>query len=200
MYKLALAPRLAAFGLLLVPGAATAATVIGASQVHVTSTNGDYLQIAELLAFDFGGMNVAYAGNMGTVSALNQYSAESQPSNAIDGVYPRSYYQTPGIYHSAGTAFDFLDVFFGAPTTLSSLTIYGRTDCCTERDIYDVSILNARNETLYSGVLDASQNGSATVTFDRPFAVPEPATWLIMLAGFGAVGAVLRRRPRLNAA
>jgi len=200
MHQLALASRLAALGLLLAPGAAAAATLVGASQVHVTSTDATYLQIAELLAFDFGGTNVAYAGNMGTVAALNQYSAESEPSNAIDGLYPRSYYDAPGIYHSMGTSLDYLNVFFGAPTNLASLTIYGRTDCCTSRDIFNVSILNARDEILYSGVLDARANGSATITFDQPVSVPEPATWLMMLAGFGAVGAVLRRRQRALAA
>jgi hypothetical protein len=28
-------------------------------------------------------------------------------------------------------------------------------------------------------------------------AVPEPAAWVVMVLGFGATGALLRRRPRL---
>ena len=189
-------PALALSALLLGFGVtAQAATVVGATQVHVTS--GDtYLQIAELLAYDFGGVDVAYAGEYATVSALNQYSETSQPINAIDGVYPRGYDSNPGIYHSAGTAGDFLNVFFYAPANLSSLTIYGRTDCCAERDLYNVTIFNAAHELLYSGSLDATTQGFATVNFDRPqgAAVPEPSLWATLVLGFATVGAALRRR------
>jgi hypothetical protein len=34
---------------------------------------------------------------------------------------------------------------------------------------------------------------------DIQTAVPEPATWLVMILGFGAVGAMLRRRRALTA-
>jgi hypothetical protein len=35
-----------------------------------------------------------------------------------------------------------------------------------------------------------------TVTSDAPSGVPEPATWALMIAGFGGAGAALRRRAR----
>lgn len=42
----------------------------------------------------------------------------------------------------------------------------------------------------------ANQTGFDNVTFgsDRPGAIPEPATWAMMITGFGMAGAVLRRR------
>ena len=44
-------------------------------------------------------------------------------------------------------------------------------------------------------------NGSPSVlTFDAPGGVPEPATWAMMLAGFGGMGALLRSRRRIAAA
>jgi hypothetical protein len=41
-------------------------------------------------------------------------------------------------------------------------------------------------------------NGSPSVlTFDAPGGVPEPATWAMMIAGFGGVGAMIRSRRRI---
>jgi hypothetical protein len=41
-----------------------------------------------------------------------------------------------------------------------------------------------------------SGNATLTYTFSTPTAVPEPATWALMLGGFGVVGAASRRRKR----
>jgi hypothetical protein len=184
--------------------AASAATVVDATEVHITSAANDYLQVAELVAMDFGGVDVAYvgAGHGGAVFAPDQYSSTSQPGNAIDGALPlaRSYYADPGIYHSEFSSGGYLNVFF-APTTLSSLSIYGRTDCCSQRDVYNITILNAGGQSLYTGVFDATgSNHMASVIFDRPTGfVPEPAGWALMLLGFGGVGAGLRRARRPSA-
>lgn len=44
-------------------------------------------------------------------------------------------------------------------------------------------------------------NGSQDLTFSATItAVPEPATWLMMIAGFGLVGSVMRRRTRVSVA
>jgi PEP-CTERM motif len=62
--------------------------------------------------------------------------------------------------------------------------------------------------THYQGVADVTGSGATTFTFaadgfpavdvviDRVFAtaVPEPASWALMITGFGAAGAMLRRR------
>lgn len=53
----------------------------------------------------------------------------------------------------------------------------------------------------HSVVLDYVEgNGSPSqLTFDAPASVPEPATWAMMLAGFGGLGAMLRSRRRAAA-
>jgi hypothetical protein len=112
--------------------------------------------------------------------------------NAIDGVFPRSYYDIPGIFHSLGAgAGEFLNVSFAAPTSLNSLTVYGRADGFQNRDFFNFTVFGANNAVLASGTLDARATGSATVNFA---VVPEPAVWTMMIAGFGGVGAMLRRR------
>lgn len=187
-------------------GAASAVVVFNATDIRVTSAlvgtiPDSYLQVGELLAFDFGNTDVAL---MGTPTGLTQYSATSQPNEAIDGVYPAAYdfgdgMGAAGIYHSGGTsALEFLNISLGMPTTLKRLTIYGRLDCCQYRDLYNVTIFGAERSVLYSGQLDARTKGFATVTFDPPggAAIPEPATWAMLLMGFGAIGALLRARRR----
>ena len=65
--------------------------------------------------------------------------------------------------------------------------------------------LGPRQGDLYGGFFSEVGVRGGTITF-TPLAatpgVPEPATWAMMLAGFGALGASLRRRPvvRLAAA
>jgi hypothetical protein len=171
---------------------ADAVTVNGATQIDITSASLTYIQIAEVIATQAGtGTDVALAANGGTATALNQYCGTCGPGDAIDGVYPRSYYDTPGIYTSAGTANDYLDIFLANPTNLASLTIYGREDCCQERDVFNVKILDSNSVVLYSGRIDTSavdaSGGGVTVNFDVA-ATPLPATWTMMLIGLAGLG------------
>lgn len=187
-------------------GAASAVVVANATDIRVTSAlfgtiPDSYLQVGELLAFDFGNTNVALTG---TPTGLSQYSSTSQPNEAIDNVYPAAYdfgdnMGAAGIYHSLGTSsFEFLNISFNMPRTLKRITIYGRLDCCQGRDLYNVTVFGAGNTTLFTGQLDARTNGFATVDFNAPgaAAIPEPATWAMLVMGFGSLGALLRARRR----
>ena len=170
---------------------AAAVVVTGATKIEVTNAFPDYLQVAELQAFNFGALNVAASANGGVASGSSVYAAYSTPDKAIDGNIGGNYYSDT-IFHSAGGGSgEFLDVTFAA-ANLSSLSIFGRTDCCGARDLYNVTIFNAAGATLYSGQIDA-RNQTGTVTFDAAV-VPEPASWALMVAGFGLVGFAARRR------
>lgn len=184
---------------------AHAATVVGATRITITSALPDYLQVAELLAFDFGNVNVALGANGATATALSQFfdanAPQGGPAEAIDGIYPASYDYSfdpaaPGVYHSGGAGpGEFLTVSFAAPTTLSSVEIYGRGDCCAERDYYNVTVYGANDAVLFTGQLDARTAGHASIAFGAPTGgVPEPASWALMLLGFGGAGGLLRRR------
>jgi len=47
---------------------------------------------------------------------------------------------------------------------------------------------------LYTRAADPTRTGYGEMQFTDRVAVPEPATWLMMIAGFGLVGAAMRRR------
>lgn len=201
------AGAIAGLALVALASSAQATTVIDAKTIKLTTAGGVVLQVGELVALDFLGTDVALASQGAVATADQVYSdvyggRNTGPQNAIDGVTPfyRSYYETPTFFHALNTA-GILNVTLAAPKTLASLSIYGRTDCCSERDIYNVEIFNSSNVSIFSGRLDARNDDHvATVTFDQPTGgVPEPASWALMIMGFGATGAMLRSR-RLVAA
>ena len=174
------------------------ATVTGASSITITNAFGTYLQVGEVVATQaITGLDVAATVNGGSASALNNYPGSGGPGAAIDSDLGTNYYGPNGIYHSAGGASDFLTVNFANPSDLASLTIYGRTDCCQDRDLFNYSIFDAAGGLLAQGQLDGrtSPDGSATGLF--PGGVPEPSTWALMLVGFGGLGVALRGRRKL---
>ena len=191
MKILALA-TVAAATLVAVP--ANAVVVTNATSIRITSALSDHLQVAEVQAFNFASTNVALGG---TAIGSSTYASYSSADKAIDGNTGGNFY-TDTIYHPAGSSSsEFLEISF-APASLSSLTIFGRTDCCSQRDMYNVQIFAGSN-LLYSGVLNADNDlHSASVSFGS--AVPEPTTWSMLIAGFGLVGAAARRRRTLAAA
>ncbi|WP_394763224.1 PEPxxWA-CTERM sorting domain-containing protein [Phenylobacterium sp.] len=179
---------------ILLANGAVAATVVGAKSIHITTAGPTYyIQISEVVALDFGNADVALDTNGGSAFAPNNYGGSGGPGTAIDGIY--SAY--PLEYVSVGTAGDYLDITFANATTLAGLSIYGRPDCCSDRDIYNFDIRDQDGQSLYSGILDADNTGHVgSVAFDRPVGggVPEPATWALMIGGFGLAGGALRRR------
>jgi PEP-CTERM motif len=190
----------------LAPGVALAATpVVGAKSITITSALSDYLQIAEILAFNVADVNVALASNGGVATALSQFfeaqAPQGGPEETNDGVFPANYDYSfnpnvPGVYHSGGAGpNEFVTITFAASTTLKGLTIFGRGDCCAGRDLYAFTIRDANNAVLATGGLDARQTGSASVSFPLPTGgVPEPSAWALMILGFAGAGVLLRRR------
>jgi hypothetical protein len=101
-----------------------------------------------------------------------------------------------------GGAFGNFDVLQGFGTTGSSTG--GITASATPFQTYSIgfSLQNAGAATFYIGSSDASNAGpiidNLVVTGDTA-AVPEPASWAMLITGFGLIGAAARRR-RLVAA
>jgi hypothetical protein len=185
----------AAAALALMAAPVQAATVIGAAKIRISSALPTWLQVGEVQAFeDLTGVNVALASNGATATGSGNFTAASSPDKAIDGLAPANY---PLIYHSNGTGADeFLEITLAGPKNLSSLAVFGRADSFASRDFYNVSIFDVGGRALFSGQLDNRQlaGGAGTLTFGSSGVVPEPATWALMIIGFGGVGACIRRR------
>ena len=64
------------------------------------------------------------------------------------------------------------------------------------------SLLANSNSIVFATDVVSSANGNPTgnVGARAPSAVPESATWAMMIGGFGLIGGVLRRRPRVSVA
>lgn len=178
------------------------AHAVTAVSLEITNALGTWLQVTEVQAFDTSGTNVAAAINGGTASGAvaGTWNAGSTPATAIDGLTNGNFNFGSGIgtmYHpSTMGGANALLVNFAAPTDVIQVSIYGRSDCCSDRDVYNFRLLDAVGQTVASGRLDANNVthfATYTVAAD-PALVPEPASWAMMIAGFGLVGTAMRRR------
>lgn len=113
----------------------------------------------------------------------------------------------PGyVFHSAATNFDFLGIFY----SFDSLTLAGGAAAPNRLDetVAETAVVNpAGGPADYIGHFEIN-SGVIFLGYSRAFAdlrpetysvsavgvVPEPASWGLMILGFGAIGAVLRRR------
>ncbi|MDB5686836.1 MAG: hypothetical protein JWR77_1425 [Rhizorhabdus sp.] len=114
--------------------------------------------------------------------------------------------------YSTGTYLDsgYVDVdinlyndYWGGGFTITPFTADGDTDLDWMMDIPGPSVLGGDEDAYYiqPGVYDyhLGFRNWARVTIaeaEAPQGVPEPAAWAMMVAGFGAIGAAMRRRQR----
>ena len=186
------------------------ATAFGIKAVVIQVATTNWLQVAEVQALNTIGTNVAATANGGVATSSGQYSGtgylvRSGAGNTINGTIGGNYFSgtaSQWIFHSDSTSTsEFLKITFASVQDLQSLSIYGRTDCCATRDVYKITLLDASNGVVATFNNQSANNAAhrAALTFSSTYGVPpipEPATWMNLMAGFGALGSFLRRPNR----
>ena len=170
------------------------AAVLGVARIEVTLTDvgaSGVLQVAEVVAMA-NGVDVASAGTATATGSSTWPTALA--SRAIDGNTGGDFY-LDGIYHSAlGDAAPTLTIDFGGATfDIDALTLFGHTDCCQGRDVYDLAFYALDGTELFAQSGLATRGGS--VAADLPAnPVPLPAGAALLVPGF--VGLIASRRRR----
>jgi hypothetical protein len=113
------------------------------NKVRIQATNFNYLQLAQVIIIDINNNVIIPLSVSGSPPGWG-----TNLNTPIDGT--RSARPYPNIYHSPGGSDDFYELVIN-PTTIKSVTIYNRNDCCSERiQSFTLYLKNGVNDTLAS--------------------------------------------------
>jgi len=147
------------------------AAIPGVKSIQVrsaSSTSNEIIQLAEVIARrSSNGTDVATSSRGASASANSTYANNPSrygPAKSIDGASSAGIDSQQNYYHSGTSSGQVLTITLANAETLSSLTLVGRSDCCSSRDVYDVTLLNASGGTLASYNSLNANNGSHSVT------------------------------------
>lgn len=139
---------------------------------------------------------VALIGSGGSTVALERGSDPVYGFVAVTARGSATYQFDPAQFIGRRTTFDGFDLGYlpgSGDTTFTGVPVGGR--------VYQLNgscaVVNGNPLSLPESYCGAA---NYTLTYDYTPPVPEPATWAMMLAGFAATGAALRRRRALVAA
>ncbi len=171
------------------------AGLVGVKDIVVKNGIGYWMQVSEVVAQQTGtGNDLALASAGATAVGSSVWEPASNPGKAIDGIAPNAH---ADIFHSqTSSSSEFLKITLSQASELDSVTIFGRTDCCSHRDIFDLFLYDSQGVLLFEAFdLDArGSSHSATVSLPNTGTVPEPTTLAILGLGLAGIGFGRRKK------
>lgn len=175
------------------------ADAVVADKVVVTNTGAtSAFHISEVEVFEQGSATNVAAAAAGSTATASSTGWGTDPSWTIDGNTDGAF-GSNSIWHDLDgqegddpTQTDQLTIMFDSPKTVDMFSLWGRTDCCTDRDdsilvsFYNGTDLVGQNAT---GIFDTGTTGRVAIA-----AIPEPSTAILLLAGCALISGRWRRR------
>lgn len=183
----------------------------GTSSIGTTGANYgvEFTSEARLICLNTAGTNCSDAskGGLGIPSSAfgALYFPDANPTMNVAGGFDTAFSFTYSAFDD-GTTVDIYSGLDGSGTLLASLALaatptggcndsisYGATYCAF--DSASIPFAGTAMSVVFNGV--PARQVFDDFAFSARSALPEPATWAMMLAGFGAVGVSLRRKRAL---
>ncbi|WP_010161396.1 PEPxxWA-CTERM sorting domain-containing protein [Sphingomonas sp. PAMC 26617] len=160
-----------------------------ASSANAALTVGDLVSIQ----YYFPSLSAPYGGPQTTV-----YTGAGQTIASI-GNYGVFTLNDDSVSLSPGDSFTFSDGEFNGPALIDLTNADAFAGWTVTDDTIGLSSTAISGDRIAASWQGLSVNPSMSATFSAPTgAVPEPATWAMMLAGFGMIGFAARRRQSIK--
>ncbi len=177
------------------------AGLIDAAKIVVTASSLNtqgWLQVTEVVATQTGTGNDLALSSAGATAIGSSNWGISSPDFAIDGIAPNAF---PFGFHSYENDYtSFLEISLFAPAELDSITLFGRTDCCSARDIYNLEVFDVQGVSIFnlddldatsashSVYVDLSNLGVDPLDQLDAQSIPVPSTLVLLGLGLAVLG------------